>query len=623
MNSTRLILIFLIITCKSFFCFDFGEYKKNILIIHSYHQNFEWTDQLNNGLLDILKPIENEYYIQTEYLDFKRYQKEAIYESVFNLMNTKYGDTKFDLVITSDDAAFNFIKKYNNVYFKNTPKVFCGVNNYNDSLVENISNISGVAEYNDIKSTIELIKKIHPERNELFIIRDTTFTTLELMKVFYKEIKNNNYSLSIKELVSKNNIGLKKEIDLGNNDKSVVIILGYFLDDLGRFDSYAIRLKKLSDQIDVPIYAVWDFYLNNGIVGGILTSGYDQGKAAAKISKKILEGKSASDIPVIYGIDNQYKFDFKYLEKFRIPKSKLPEGSIILNEPHKDYVFDGETVFAIVVLFFALILIVIILIIYSLNKKKTEKKLLLAKETAENASKLKTEFLAQMSHEIRTPVNTILSFSALIKSSLINSIDGDLKSCFSSIENGGKRLIRTIDLIIKMAEVQSGAIEIDKKIVELYSDILLPVVDEFKVLAKEKNLKIIIEKKLDKTCECNLDLHSMKQIIVNLLDNAIKYTHDGEIVITLTENNSFCKLSIADTGIGISEKYLETIFEPFTQEEQGYTRRYEGNGLGMALVKRYCELNGVEIGIESEKGKGTQVSLTFEKSGSSQFTINL
>jgi signal transduction histidine kinase len=103
----------------------------------------------------------------------------------------------------------------------------------------------------------------------------------------------------------------------------------------------------------------------------------------------------------------------------------------------------------------------------------------------------------------------------------------------------------------------------------------------------------------------------VRQIFDNLIHNAIKYTHKGGIEIDIYSNTNSIQVVVADTGIGISEEYLPNLFKPFTQEEHGYTRKYEGNGLGLALVKRYCELNDTQIKVESKKGEGTKFTLEF------------
>ncbi len=248
------------------------------------------------------------------------------------------------------------------------------------------------------------------------------------------------------------------------------------------------------------------------------------------------------------------------------------------------------------------------------SQKQAEEKIIEAKESAEQSDKLKTEFLAQMSHEIRTPINVILSFSNLIKDEVRGLISKELQNSFSIIDNASRRMIRTIDLILNMSQLQTGSYQSRMGSVDVHKDVLIPLYPEFSRLANEKNLRLIINKRIE---DSNIygDEYSLRQIFDNLIHNAIKYTPKGSIELNIEKGgNSHLKVEVLDTGIGISEQYLPNLFKPFTQEEHGYTRKYEGNGLGLALVKRYCELNKAEIKVESIKNKGTKFTLLFPPS---------
>lgn len=240
------------------------------------------------------------------------------------------------------------------------------------------------------------------------------------------------------------------------------------------------------------------------------------------------------------------------------------------------------------------------------ENKLAEEAMRKAKDEAEKSEALKTEFLAQMSHEIRTPINAILSFTSLLRYELEDKVDEDLKESFRIIDKGGRRLIRTIDLLLHMSEMQTGNYQINMKDFDLYKDIIENVVLELSNIASLRNIDIIIERELKETM-IYADEHSIMQIFENLVDNAIKYNKDeGKIFVRVTDSgNNHISVEIEDTGIGMSEEFIPKLFSPFKQEESGYTRKFEGNGLGLALVKKYCEINGAEIEVKSEKGKGS------------------
>ncbi len=245
------------------------------------------------------------------------------------------------------------------------------------------------------------------------------------------------------------------------------------------------------------------------------------------------------------------------------------------------------------------------------ERKKAENMLVSAKEQAEKSDRLKTEFLAQMSHEIRTPINTIVSFTNLIEADLSDLQNGDLHDAFGMIDSASKRVIRTIDLILNMSELQIGSYDFRPRSLDLLTDVIQHVYNDYIYAANDRGLKLTILNQAEKS-KIIADEYSVIQIFTNLIDNAIKYTPAGEIKLILEEDDdNMLAVTVEDTGIGISEEYLPHIFDSFTQEEHGYTRQFEGNGLGLSLVKKYCEMNKAEINIQSQKGKGTGVKVTF------------
>jgi PAS domain S-box-containing protein len=241
------------------------------------------------------------------------------------------------------------------------------------------------------------------------------------------------------------------------------------------------------------------------------------------------------------------------------------------------------------------------------NEYKDE--LIAAKEKAEKSDRLKSEFLAQMSHEIRTPVNTILSYNSLIKDELEKENRHKFDDYFSSINSGSRRLIKTIDSILNLSQLQAGSYEVIKS--KLYlNEICSEIYTEFKQSAEEKGLLIEL-KESENNFHVLGDHYSLTQMLVNLVDNSIKYTQKGKILISVTNNEEEKSVLISDTGIGMSEDYIENLYDPFTQEETGYSRRFEGTGLGLTLVKYYAELNNAHIELESKKNEGTSFKIIF------------
>lgn len=247
------------------------------------------------------------------------------------------------------------------------------------------------------------------------------------------------------------------------------------------------------------------------------------------------------------------------------------------------------------------------------ERKRAEKELILAKEKAEESDKLKSEFLAQMSHEIRSPMNSILSFSNLLKEDLGNQLTPELQETLEGIDTSGHRLMRTVDLIINASEMQIGTYEPTFTVFDLMGEVIQKIKHEYLSLIEKKGLELKIISTKQKVNVYG-DKYSIYQIVANLIDNAVKYTNEGAITIDIytTDDKKKVKFIIEDTGIGMSKDFLEILFKPFIQEDRGYSRKFEGNGLGLTLVKSYCDLNDINISVESVKGKGSKFTLLFK-----------
>ncbi|MFH0734193.1 MAG: PAS domain S-box protein [bacterium] len=243
--------------------------------------------------------------------------------------------------------------------------------------------------------------------------------------------------------------------------------------------------------------------------------------------------------------------------------------------------------------------------------KELEFSLKLAKEKAEAASEIKDAFIANVSHEIRTPINGMLGMISLIKEGFSNYITSVEEEYFSSIDRSSRRIIRTTELILNFSRFLIEDFPIEIKRLNLTS-IIESVVHEYKPMAVDKNIKLVFENNLEAVL-IESDSYAIYQIISNIMDNAVKFTNSGNVKISLfkPEQNKI-KFSVVDTGVGISKEYLPNLFEPYTQEENGYTRSYDGLGLGLALTKLLIDKIGAEIVVKSIKGEGTAVSVTFK-----------
>jgi PAS domain S-box-containing protein len=245
--------------------------------------------------------------------------------------------------------------------------------------------------------------------------------------------------------------------------------------------------------------------------------------------------------------------------------------------------------------------------------KKMEQEITEAKEKAEAANELKDAFIANISHEIRTPLNGVLGMTSIIKDVFSNQITPIEEEFFRGIDRSSKRIIRTVDMILNFSRLQVGEFKSNPKKIDL-NNVLFELSEDFNLIARQRKLELKYENKIGNVM-IQSDIYCLNQVLSNLLDNAVKYTRVGsvEIILYINNENNIC-IDIKDTGIGISEEYMDQIFHPYSQEEVGYTRAYEGVGLGLSLVKKFLFLIDADIFVKSKKGIGTTFTITFAKS---------
>ena len=250
------------------------------------------------------------------------------------------------------------------------------------------------------------------------------------------------------------------------------------------------------------------------------------------------------------------------------------------------------------------------------ESKLFEKELLEAKEFAENAVKFKQQFLSNMSHEIRTPLNSILGFTNVL---LKTKLGVEQKEFVQAIKTSGKTLNLLINDILDLAKVEAGKMTFEKRPFEMRESIT-SILHSFNLKIKEKNLELV--KEYDSKIPSMLlgDSVRLNQIILNLMSNAVKFTHKGKIILNVKllnedDENVTIEFAITDSGIGIAANKIDSIFNVFEQAETGIANSYGGTGLGLAIVKQLIEAQGGSISLRSKIGEGSTFSfiLSFRK----------
>ena len=278
-----------------------------------------------------------------------------------------------------------------------------------------------------------------------------------------------------------------------------------------------------------------------------------------------------------------------------VPEKALPEGITYIT--------------TLVLWVFGLLLLLFIIgatyLFITAEKAKESDELREAKEEAENANRAKSQFLANMSHEIRTPIHGIMGMNEMV----IREADNDnIRMYAQNIKHASENLLEIINGILDFSKIEAGKIEIQETNYFMGS-LLNDVVNMIQPMAEKKGLEFKVEVDEKLPCELNGDEGKVRQIIINLLNNAVKYTKQGSVMLAVdgTDNNDISNLrvKVIDTGVGIKKDNLEKLFLDFERVELDKNRDIEGTGLGLAIVHRLIKYMGGEITVESEYGNGT------------------
>ena len=249
----------------------------------------------------------------------------------------------------------------------------------------------------------------------------------------------------------------------------------------------------------------------------------------------------------------------------------------------------------------------------SLEKRVTERTqdLLVAKEHAEHANRAKTDFLATMSHELRTPLNAVLGFAQLLEHEAEERQLPQMQENTNEILYAGRHLLELINDILDLAKIEAGKYSFDFKPVPI-KEVVSEVIRLLEIFANESKVTISCEDEGNEQFEIYADLRSVKQILINIISNAIKYNHPGGVIdIRIKkQKNGYCKFSVTDNGDGIKKEFLDSIFDPFHRVTS--RRDVKGSGVGLAITKNLVEVMDGEIQVKSTLGKGSTFTVLFK-----------
>jgi two-component system, cell cycle sensor histidine kinase and response regulator CckA len=348
--------------------------KKTVLYLNSYHNGYNWSDGLLEGIRTVLNQSSYKVDLQIEYMDTKKYNYDIISKNLYPLFKEKFKNEVFDVVILSDNDALTFVVQHRQNLFKNIPVVFCGVNDLKDSEIA-AGNITGIVEMYDFIGTLKVAKTLHPNRDHLVFLIDNSTTGTAIRHQAEKLLLENNLGLQVEYWTQLSLEEAQKKVS-ELPDNTFLFIAPYYLTIDGQFYTAEEVTEAIYKHSSVPIYSAWEFMVGYGTVGGKVLSGVEHGKTAGKMALQILNGTKADDIPIIREPEGGvYLFDYNVMNKLGIDQSLLPKNSRIINAPKASYSLSKELVWTILISFVILFLALLSMVGAMLERRKVERKI--------------------------------------------------------------------------------------------------------------------------------------------------------------------------------------------------------------------------------------------------------
>lgn len=393
----------------------------NVLVLHSYHPGLSWTDTLNTGIRETFRAEMPEALLWVEYLDTKRNTDTSYLSLQAALLRHKLAESTFNLIITTDNDALDFVLKYRDDIFRGAPVVFCGVNDFAPGQLRGQKDIAGLAENPAFTETMLAALALNPDTKEFVVIgADQAITdlltdrSLRALEQQFPAIRFTYWNnLDARELRTR-----LKELGPGQ----IILVHGVMRNEEGVLVDYRGKNLFLSTHAGVPIYGFWDFEMGTGCVGGKMVQGQTEGERVARLAMKVLGGADPGAIPVNTQTPSRYIFDYIQLQRFGISEKALPRDSLVLNQPARFYQIDKRYIWTatagVAVLLAALAMLV------SAIRRRQEAQAVLRrhKEQLEEAVRARTEHLRTANDELEREVHERIR------------AEGDLRKARASLE---------------------------------------------------------------------------------------------------------------------------------------------------------------------------------------------
>jgi diguanylate cyclase (GGDEF)-like protein/PAS domain S-box-containing protein len=387
--------------------FDPGAGVSDVLFISSYHYGLEWTDDIVNGFRETLSSeYSGEVKVHNVYMDWKEYPTEKTKTILYEEIAYKYKDVSLKAVVVSDDAAFAFALNNRGTLFEGVPIVFCGVSEKSYQLLaENADNLTGVIEEVDIEQTVRLAKQLNPEMKVFYVVYDQTESGESMGTTAVAAIENMYPEIHVEAITDDTIEGVIRRVENVAATDSI-LLTAYYRDRTGRTIEYEEMARLISERSKAPVFSLYDFAMGSGVVGGTMLSGTLQGKHAAELTAKILNGTQAQDLPLIRTDLYEACLDYNALVRFGINVKTIPPDVEIINKPISIFEAHRTLIYSIILILIFLSVSVVALSIHSRRMRHLRDELAETNKT----QKRYLDEIAASEEELRAQLETLNEF---------------------------------------------------------------------------------------------------------------------------------------------------------------------------------------------------------------------
>lgn len=583
---------------------------KNILIIHSHDQFYSaYLNITQSFMKQMCSPeLDCEY----DHFEIKIRTHREQFDERFEPYHQKIKEGYYDAIVCIGNPACLKLNedKYLEAIPKDVPVLYVGVSEsgLSDSQIYYRNNYT----YHPIE-TIKLALDVFPDRRNIAFLTNDSWENSSAGKRFCNFIESiPGVNIQFYSAASCTDEELQEKLSVNKEDTFVIVHDWPRRDEsLYAYIMGTVDLIKRLDQLEIPVFVMCDYLYVDCVIGGAVTYVSNVGKDAAEWLKKYF--KNGKDDHTHQFLD-EYRtiLNWDALERYGVSNSQVPSGVIVLNKPYSFWEHNRFNIIMLVgIIFIGLSLLLAVALKRILLKnnmlEETAEKARQAEMTARHAEAAKSRFLSNMSHEIRTPLSVIISLSDLLQ--FKNTSEQEKEENLTTIHYASESLLKLINNILDFSKLEEGKMKI--RTAEIPIRKVLNEIDKiFQVKAAEKKLNFY--------CECRdlppviwLDELHIREIIVNLVGNSMKFTRQGKVELNAAFRKENAKtgtltVKVRDTGIGISPEFLKDLFDSFTQEGRSNA---VGTGLGLTISRQLAQAMGGDLTVESELGKGSTFTL--------------